>query len=163
MDWKTHERRTHESLARRFQKRAVLRQVTLDSGRRPDHIVVSRRGNVRAVVESKRVRRLTHAHVDQVVDYGDELGGNVSLALSITPDTEISDGVWAHLADEGVDLLVTRRARRARRARQPRRTTGGEVLATGLVAYGLAKAAGAKDPALWGLGASFLAALLDER
>ena len=106
--WRDHEEATDERLAATYGRRRVRRQVRTASGRVLDHAVLSRFGGVSRIVESKAKRRLSHADVNQLLDYHEdeyiETGNDPKLEFSVDEETRISGPVMDRLIENDIAL-----------------------------------------------------------
>lgn len=78
-------------------------QLTLSGGRRPDYILYNERSSELAVVECKDVSQLTTTHINQAVEYANEIVAD-HVEVLIAGDTSVSDAAKELADEEGVRI-----------------------------------------------------------
>ncbi len=108
-------------------------QLTLASGKRPDYVLYNEYTEEIAVIECKDVRKLTSTHIDQAVEYADEIAADYTEVV-IAGDTQV--GFWAQELAEAEDIYIRRlrwRSDSADRSLNPLLVIGGLLLLAYLV------------------------------
>lgn len=81
-------------------------QLTLESGARPDNVVVNEVTRESVIVDAKDKGRLTFDDVDKVCADMDEFEADRG-ELVVASDTQISENLEKYAEDNGIDIVVT--------------------------------------------------------